>query len=118
MTVLVCGGRDFEDKDSLFSTLTALHHSQPILRLVHGAAKGADSFGATWALFNGIFSAGYPAQWDKYGKRAGVLRNQEMLDRETIDLVVACPGGKGTADMVRRATKAGIRVIHVEGGMS
>lgn len=113
MTVLVCGGRDFDDKDGLFDALSVLHHDQKITRLVHGAARGADSFGATWALFNGVFSAGYPAQWDKHGKKAGVLRNQEMLDSETIDFVVACPGGKGTADMVRRATKAGIPVIHV-----
>jgi YspA, cpYpsA-related SLOG family len=113
MTVLVCGGRDFDDEDGLFSALDALHYGKKITRLVHGAAKGADTLGARWALGKGIFSAGYPAQWDKYGKKAGVVRNQEMLDREEIEFVVACPGGRGTADMVRRATAAGIPVIHV-----
>ena len=48
-----------------------------------------------------------PADWTKHGKAAGPIRNQKMLD-ECPDLVVAFPGGKGTADMVRRAMKAGI----------
>jgi hypothetical protein len=97
----------------LFSALDALHYGKKITRLVHGAAKGADALGARWALARGVIGASYPAQWDKYGKKAGVIRNQEMIDVEKVDFVVACPGGKGTADMVRRATKAGIPVIHV-----
>lgn len=113
MTVLVCGGRDYDDKTALFDALNALHAQTPIVRLVHGAARGADSLAATWALFNGVFAAGYKAQWDAYGKAAGMIRNQEMLDCEKVDLVVACPGGRGTADMVRRAVKAGVRVVHV-----
>jgi hypothetical protein len=113
MTVLVCGGRDFADKDALYDVLNEIHAERPITRLVHGAARGADSLGALWALFNKVFSAGYPAQWQKHGKAAGVIRNQEMLDNENIDLVVACPGGKGTADMVRRATALRIPVRQI-----
>ena len=46
--------------------------------------------------------------WKKYGKKAGPLRNQQMLEEGKPDLVVAFPGGNGTADMVRRAKKANI----------
>jgi hypothetical protein len=113
MTVLVCGGRDYDDADQLYFFLDQLHAERPITKIVHGAATGADTLGAMWGLVNHVFSAGYPANWKQYGKAAGMIRNQEMLAAEKIDLVVACPGGRGTADMVRRATKAGIPVRRV-----
>lgn len=53
----------------------------------------------------------FPADWDKYGKRAGYLRNVQMLDEGKPDLVVAFPGGKGTAMMVKLAKERGVRVI-------
>ena len=54
----------------------------------------------------------HTAQWAKYGKAAGPMRNQEMLD-SGIDLVVAFPGGRGTADMLDKARLAGV-VIETE----
>lgn len=115
MTVLVCGGRGYDDRKTVYRVLDKLNtNTTPITRLVHGAAKGADTLGAEWALERGVFSVGYPAHWDVYGLRAGFIRNQEMLDTENVRLVVAFPGGKGTADMVRRAKKAGKQVLEVE----
>jgi hypothetical protein len=114
MTVLVCGGRNFNNPTALYAVLDRLHAEQPITRIVHGAASGADSLGEIWGMMRGVFAAGYKAQWDAYGKGAGFIRNQEMLDVEKPDLVVACPGGNGTADMVRRATKAGVKIVTLE----
>ena len=72
---------------------------------------GADYFASRFARARGIAEKPYPAEWSKYGKRAGMLRNQRMLDEEkVIDLVVAFPGGAGTADMVRRAKLRGIPI--------
>lgn len=113
MTVLVCGGREFNNKELLYAALNKIHDERGITRIVHGGARGADSIGALWALFKGVYSAGYPAQWGIHGKAAGAIRNQEMLDVEKVDLVVACPGGNGTADMVRRAKKAGVTVMEL-----
>lgn len=56
----------------------------------------------------------YPAQWDIYGKQAGVLRNLQMITEGKPDVVVAFPGGAGTANMVRQARAYRIRVIEVE----
>lgn len=83
-----------------------------IRKLVHGAARGADSLASEWARSRGVLEIPCPAQWDLHGRRAGILRNQQMLNQETIDLVVAFPGGRGTADMTRRAWKAGITVVY------
>jgi hypothetical protein len=66
-----------------------------------------------WAAYNGIPIAEFPAQWDLHGKRAGYLRNKQMLEEGQPDLVVAFPGGRGTADMVRQSREAGVPVIEV-----
>ena len=52
------------------------------------------------------------ADWEKHGKAAGPKRNKRMLEWKP-DLVVAFPGGKGTANMVQQARQAGVEVIEV-----
>lgn len=59
----------------------------------------------------GIRVQKFPADWDRYGKAAGGIRNSQMLIEGKPDLVVAFPGGNGTRDMVLKARKAGIRTI-------
>jgi predicted polyphosphate/ATP-dependent NAD kinase len=111
MKVLVCGGRSYNDKQRVYETLSAIHRKTPISVLIHGDAMGADYWGKRWARMHAskVKEAAFPADWERCGKAAGPLRNQEMLDAGP-DLVVAFPGGKGTADMVRRARKAGVPV--------
>ena len=64
----------------------------------------------------------FPAEWDKYGKAAGVLRNQQMLDEGYPDLVVYfhkdLENSKGTKDMVTRAVDNKIKTINGETGES
>jgi YspA, cpYpsA-related SLOG family len=127
--VLVCGGRDYSDKECVFATLTYLHWRRgPIAVILHGDAPGADSLGAEWArATDGVRDLPFPAKWTdldhpdaliktrrdgtQYDARAGFRRNQAMLDRGKPDFVVAFPGGTGTADMVRRAKAANVEVI-------
>lgn len=82
--------------------------------VVTGGARGVDFLASRWAIANEIKTCIYPAQWSKLGKAAGPVRNQRMLDEEKPDMVLAFPGGIGTADMVDRAKKAGITVLPVE----
>ncbi|HJP82254.1 MAG TPA: DUF2493 domain-containing protein [Fimbriimonadaceae bacterium] len=111
MKVLVCGGRDYSNYDHLGAMLDEIHEKTPITTIVHGAAKGADLMAGIWARLNGIPIKGYPADWKRHGRAAGPIRNQEMLDKEHPDLVVAFPGGTGTAGMVKLARVAGVEVI-------
>lgn len=115
MRVLVCGGRDYSDREHTQNTLTELHARRgPITTVIHGAARGADTEGMLWAIATqGVGSVAFPADWNRYGKAAGAMRNERMLTEGKPDLVVAFPGGVGTADMVRRAKKAGVEVILV-----
>jgi hypothetical protein len=112
--VLVCGGRDYDDRDQLFRILDAAHVANPIVCLIHGAARGADSLAADWALDRDVLCNAYPADWDRDGKAAGPIRNQRMLDEGKPHIVIAFPGGRGTADMIRRAEKADIPVVRVK----
>lgn len=112
-TVLVCGGRDYNDRGRLFSVLDRAHGANLIECLVHGCARGADSMAETWARERGVPVERYPALWEDHGRRAGPIRNQLMLDDSKPDLVIAFPGGAGTADMVRRANAAGVPVVTV-----
>jgi len=118
MRVLVCGGRDFADLGAVWSQLDTLHNlpqhlggEGPITRIIQGGALGADRLASQWASSNGVRQLEYPADWRANGKAAGPIRNQAMIDDGKPDLVIAFPGGRGTADMVRRARAAGVTVI-------
>lgn len=118
MKVLVCGGRDFNDYDLLVDTLVSLlgQYGLKDVIFISGRASGADRLGERFAKANNCELLVFPADWNKFGKAAGFIRNQQMLDEGKPDLVVALPGGRGTADMVRRAKKHGIEVAEVKYG--
>ena len=111
MRVLVCGGRDFVDNDLLCRTLDEMDPSPTLL--IEGGARGADGMAFAWASRHGVERRTYPANWAKYGKAAGFVRNQAMLDRGKPDVVIAFPGGRGTADMAGRAERAGVEVRRI-----
>jgi hypothetical protein len=101
--VLVCGGRDFSDRAWLYRVLDGVHNSDPFLCVIQGGARGADSLAALWAKDRCVPLITFFANWNAHGKAAGALRNQQMLDVGKPTLVIGFPGGRGTADMMRRA---------------
>ena len=112
MIVLVTGGRDYSDVRTLQAELTRINKATPFTLLIHGCAQGADMHAANWALSRGIHPVGVPALWDFYSKQAGPIRNRAMLWLKP-ELVIAFPGGNGTANMVGQARQAGIKVIDI-----
>jgi UDP-N-acetylmuramoylalanine-D-glutamate ligase len=114
MRVLVCGGRDFWDRDAISRAMMP-YRPQPVTEpsehiLIVGGATGADALAEEWADVWGMRKRVFPANWARDGRAAGPIRNQRMIDEGKPDLVIAFPGGRGTADMVRRAKAAGIEV--------
>lgn len=109
--VIVCGGRDYADMAQLSETLGNLKRDG--LTIIEGGARGADAMARTWALVNGVRHETFAANWRAHGKAAGPIRNQRMLDEGEPDLLIAFAGGSGTADMVRRAGRAGLTTIIV-----
>ena len=112
--MLVCGGRSYTDKERLWSTLNGFLQSRRVRRVISGGARGADTMAEDWAKARGIECVVFHADWAKYGRAAGPIHNQQMLDEGRPTLVVAFPDGRGTADMVRRARSAGVEVIEVK----
>ncbi len=123
MRILVCGGRDFDDYNLLSRTLhevvqSAVKSPQDNIYkdtvIIHGWAKGADTMADKWAFTNNIKIERHAANWSKYGRAAGPIRNKVMLREGKPDLIVAFPGDTGTADMVTQAKAAGVEVREIK----
>lgn len=133
-TWLVCGGREFNDQtmfDSAMGDLLRLRGCPTVV--IHGDARGADRMAGEWARRMAIEPIPFPAKWtdlshpdavirvrkdgSRYDAKAGHRRNQQMLDEGKPALVVAFPGGAGTADMVRRARAADIDVAEIRAAL-
>lgn len=122
MRVIVCGGRDYRDVPTLWKVLDGIEAQTPegIDLLIDGASDdvtgpyvGADYWGHQWALARGVLTRRVHADWKGLGKKAGPIRNTAMLVHRP-DLVVASPGGRGTADMVSKARAAGVCVMEIK----
>lgn len=121
---VICGGRHYANRTYLRRFLDHVHDTIGISCVVHGDAGGvntqtgelygADKLAGEWAEMNGIPIKVYPANWDKYGKRAGFLRNYQMLECENPDAIIAFPGNEGTKNMCELALANGKSIIDAE----
>lgn len=113
MKVLVCGGRDFKNRKLAYAALDQLDKEYKFTVLIDGMASGADEFGFDWALSRGVKTERYAADWASQGRAAGPIRNKRMLTEGLPDLVIAFPGGAGTANMIKQAEEAGVLVKRI-----
>ena len=109
LKILVCGGRNFTKGYNLRKVLEVLGPAH----ICHGGARGADYFAGEIAKANGWPVTVYKADWEKYGRSAGIIRNKEMLFGFVPDIVVACRGGIGTEHMKNVAYDNNFPVIEV-----
>lgn len=117
MRVLVCGGRDYDNAERVKRVLDKLLircGGYSGLTIIQGEALGADTLARQWAEDNSVPTIGFRADWKTYGKRAGYLRNSQMLAEGHPDLVIAFPGGHGTDMMIKLAKAAGVSVVKLE----
>jgi len=115
MRVLVCGGRTFDNWELLAGVLDGLEPMQASV-IIHGAAPGADTLAGRWAELRRVPVEAFPAEWEKHGRAAGPIRNARMLAEGKPALVVAFPGGRGTANMVKQARAVNVEVLEVSAG--
>lgn len=122
MRVIVCGGRHYDDEDAIRDEMERLHYwygTEEVVTIVHGASRfwdrasrrwiGADYLASKVAVEFGMGVEPHRADWERYGRPAGPIRNREMASLGA-ELVLAWPGGSGTADMVNAAREYGIPV--------
>lgn len=105
MKLAVVGSRGFNDYELLKSKLDAIHSRKPITCIVSGGARGADKLSEKWADENNIQKLIFIPEWKKYGKRAGFLRNEDIIKNS--DAVVAFWDGesKGTQHSINLSKK-------------
>lgn len=112
--IIIAGSRGFSDYEFLHCIMDiSSFRFDGIDEVVSGGARGADLLGERWANEHDIPIRRFHAQWDKYGKRAGYLRNKEMAEYAT-HLVAFWDGkSKGTRHMISLANEAGLVVTVV-----
>lgn len=127
--LLVCGGRTFAAEVDGKPMALVLRERQFMREILHpllidrfdmdvavitGGAPGADTYAEQIADELTLPIVRHKANWKRAGNAAGPMRNQLMLEEWKPTMIVAFPGGRGTADMIRRSTVAGIEVKRFE----
>lgn len=94
MRIAIIGSRGFDNYKLVVETL--LPYKSKITTVVSGGARGADTLGEKWAIEHGIKTLIFPADWEKHGKKAGYIRNEEIV--KNCDGIIAFWDGisKGT----------------------
>ena len=105
LKLIIAGGRDFADFRSMSEAMELYPRLDEITHVISGMARGADMMGRRWAKDHDIPVIEYPANWDMYGKRAGIIRNEEM-GIEAHELVAFWDGkSRGTLHALSRAKR-------------
>lgn len=114
--IIIAGSRGFNNydfmKDKVDKLISAIRNEKDII-IISGTANGADKMGEKYAIREGFNLIQKPADWDKYGKRAGYLRNQEMADIADACVIFwdgVSPGSKHMYDICKKSNVA-VRLI-------
>jgi hypothetical protein len=107
MKVAVIGSRSFTDYELMKKTLSAI----TITEIISGHAMGADSLGEKYAIENNIPTKIFYPDWEKYGKKAGFIRNTDIINEA--ELVIAFWDGtsKGCGDSIEKAKKLNKKIL-------
>jgi predicted double-glycine peptidase len=109
---IIAGDRTFSNYQTL---IVAVNQSNFIItEVVSGAAKGVDTLGEKWAKEKSIPIKRFPADWSRYGKLAGPIRNKEMANYAEALIALPSKDSKGTRDMIRQAKSVGLKVFVYE----
>jgi hypothetical protein len=114
--ILITGSRCWADRKVMERAIW--EHTQELnprdVVIIHGGAVGADRMAEEIAKEWGFLPVTVPALWAEEGRSAGPIRNQKMIDTYKPELCLAfpCDKSKGTWDCMRRAERAGIKVVN------
>jgi hypothetical protein len=116
--VLVCGGRDYDNRErvrrTLDAALAAAQSAGKVAVIIHGNARGADLLADQYARERSLKVIPFPADWNLHGRRAGPIRNIKMLTESQPHVIIAFRGGNGTAHMMKIGREAGVPVHEVK----
>lgn len=114
MKCIIAGSRSVNTYVILETAIEQCPWASDITEVVSGTAKGADQLGEEWAYKNHIRLTKFPADWDTYGRSAGMRRNRAMAAYATGLIALWDGQSKGTAQMIAEARKRGLKVFVYE----
>lgn len=106
--VIIAGSRNFNDFELLEKKMLYFLQNKKNIIVLCGGARGADDLGRQFAEMHDFMVEMFPADWKKFGKRAGVVRNREMAKSASACVVFWDGQSRGTANMIEEAKRAGI----------
>lgn len=113
--IIVAGSRDYTNVEKVFRILDTISEDQIhrgyLIEIVSGLARGPDMFGKAWAEENNFTVHEFPANWEKYGKKAGFLRNKEMAEFSDVLLAFHINKSRGTMHMINLARELNLKTI-------
>jgi len=111
MRTIIAGSRDCLNYAELLKAIDAIDWQPTVV--LSGNARGADTLGEQWAKENAIPLEIYPAGWQQYGKKAGLMRNIQMAEKADALIALWDHKSTGTKHMIEEAFRRGLRV-HVQ----
>jgi len=108
MKTIIAGARDIDIFNIVEDAIKKAGFD--ITEVVSGVCEGVDLLGEEWAKKNNIPVKRFPADWDKHGKAAGPIRNQQMAEYADAIIAIVTPESKGTKDMLRKANKHDLKI--------
>lgn len=111
MKTIIAGSRDIENYMLVKQAIALSGFKDQITEVVSGGARGIDRLGERYAKEEGIACAVFPADWDKWGKAAGPIRNSEMADYADALIAIWDGDSRGTKHMIDTARKKGLKVF-------
>lgn len=116
MKTIIAGSRSITDYETVKQAVISSRFE--ITEVVSGTARGVDALGERWAIENGIPLKRFPANWSAHGKAAGPMRNQVMADYADALVLVWDGRSRGSADMLARAVRGGLKIFALEDGVA
>lgn len=111
MKVIIAGSRDNIEYQDVLSAMRECPWSSEITEVVSGKARGVDTLGEQWAIENNISIKEFPADWKKFGRSAGIKRNEQMGDYADALVAVWDGESKGTKHMIDYSKNKGLKVF-------
>lgn len=109
MITIIAGSRDCIEYTEVLHAVDKANWE--ITRVISGGARGADKLGEQWACRNTVPLTVVYADWDRYGKRAGYLRNEEMAEQGEALIALWDYQSRGTRNMIDIAKRKGLKVL-------
>ena len=114
MRTIIAGSREITDYNILCQCIDRCPFKDKITLVISGTARGVDQMGERWAEENNIPIQRFPANWEKYGRGAGPIRNRQMANNADALIVLMIPESRGSKNMYETAIHMGIKHIHRE----